>query len=355
MSPRGGVPGFVKVLGPSHLAIPDLSGNNLLDTLTNVVRDGRVGLLFTVPGKDETLRVNGRALDRHRRRRARPVRRRRQAPEGGDRRAGRNRSSSTARRRSGAAGCGSPTTWAALADAPDGADILVCQSLGGDCGADADPRRRSRTGYAGGPGRRVADELKHDVPGREARPVAGWGSSSVADAERRPRRRRWPGCRRPSAPRRAPGRSPRSAMRNSVALRLQRCVLAREHERVDEVLQAVVVEDRAQVERHVAHDRRPGRRAAARVVQHLGRVGIRRPPCGARSRTRSSASASPGTAASSVGPQVEPALAVHRRATRSRPLASSSGRRERCERRRGAARAPRPRRSGARCGLPTRR
>ena len=62
VSPRGGAPGFVKVLGPNTLAIPDLSGNNLLDTLTNVVRDGRVGLLFTVPGKDETLRVNGRAL-----------------------------------------------------------------------------------------------------------------------------------------------------------------------------------------------------------------------------------------------------------------------------------------------------
>ena len=51
VSPRGGVPGFVKVLDDSHLAIPDLSGNNLLDTMTNVVRDGRVGLLFAVPGK----------------------------------------------------------------------------------------------------------------------------------------------------------------------------------------------------------------------------------------------------------------------------------------------------------------
>ena len=135
VSPRGGAPGFVKVLGPDALAIPDLSGNNLLDTLTNVVRDGRVGLLFTVPGKDETLRVNGRAfvvtdddvLDRF---------------------------TDDARRPKAAIGvlvdqvfihCAKafrrsklwqPESWVALADAPDGAEILVCQSLGGDFSAD---------------------------------------------------------------------------------------------------------------------------------------------------------------------------------------------------------------------------
>ena len=62
VSPRGGPPGFVRVLpGPDLLALPDLNGNNLLDTFRNVVETGRVGMLFVVPGKDETLRVNGRA------------------------------------------------------------------------------------------------------------------------------------------------------------------------------------------------------------------------------------------------------------------------------------------------------
>jgi PPOX class probable FMN-dependent enzyme len=61
VSPRGGPPGFVKVLDDNRLVIPDLNGNNLLDTISNVLRGGHAGLLFIVPGKDETLRVNGRA------------------------------------------------------------------------------------------------------------------------------------------------------------------------------------------------------------------------------------------------------------------------------------------------------
>jgi len=60
-SPRGGEPGFVKVLDDSTLLIPDSAGNNRLDTLENIVQTGRVGLLFLVPGVDETLRINGRA------------------------------------------------------------------------------------------------------------------------------------------------------------------------------------------------------------------------------------------------------------------------------------------------------
>jgi uncharacterized protein len=60
-SPRGGEPGFVKVLDAKTLAIPDSPGNNRLDTLENIIRTGEVGLLFLVPGIDETLRVNGRA------------------------------------------------------------------------------------------------------------------------------------------------------------------------------------------------------------------------------------------------------------------------------------------------------
>lgn len=61
-SPRGGAPGFVTVLGDSTLLIPDAPGNNRLDTLENIVQTGRVGLLFLVPGIDETLRVNGTAM-----------------------------------------------------------------------------------------------------------------------------------------------------------------------------------------------------------------------------------------------------------------------------------------------------
>jgi PPOX class probable FMN-dependent enzyme len=62
VSPRGGPAGFVKVLDEHRLVIPDLNGNNLLDTIRNVLSGGRAGLLFIVPGKDETLRVNGRAF-----------------------------------------------------------------------------------------------------------------------------------------------------------------------------------------------------------------------------------------------------------------------------------------------------
>jgi PPOX class probable FMN-dependent enzyme len=62
VSPRGGPPGFVRVLDDRRLAIPDLSGNNLLDSLTNIVANPHAGLLFVIPGRDETLRVEGDAL-----------------------------------------------------------------------------------------------------------------------------------------------------------------------------------------------------------------------------------------------------------------------------------------------------
>jgi PPOX class probable FMN-dependent enzyme len=61
-SPRGGEPGFVKVLDAHTLLVPDSPGNNRLDTLENIVATGRLGTLFMVPGFDETLRVNGRAV-----------------------------------------------------------------------------------------------------------------------------------------------------------------------------------------------------------------------------------------------------------------------------------------------------
>ncbi len=61
-SPRGGDPGFVKVLDPHTLLIPDAPGNNRLDSLENISASGQIGLLFLIPGVDETLRVNGTAV-----------------------------------------------------------------------------------------------------------------------------------------------------------------------------------------------------------------------------------------------------------------------------------------------------
>lgn len=61
-SPRGGEPGFVQVTAHGELLIPDASGNNRLDSLQNIVKTGRIGLLFMIPGVDETLRVNGTAV-----------------------------------------------------------------------------------------------------------------------------------------------------------------------------------------------------------------------------------------------------------------------------------------------------
>jgi len=60
-SPRGGPPGFVKVTEGGDLLLPDSPGNNRLDSFENILATGRVGLLFLIPGFDETLRVNGRA------------------------------------------------------------------------------------------------------------------------------------------------------------------------------------------------------------------------------------------------------------------------------------------------------
>lgn len=61
VSPRGDPPGFVRVLDDRTLAIPDRPGNNRLDTLANILANPQVGLLFLVPGFDDTLRVNGTA------------------------------------------------------------------------------------------------------------------------------------------------------------------------------------------------------------------------------------------------------------------------------------------------------
>jgi len=61
VSPRGDAPGFARVLDDHTIAIPDRPGNNRLDTMSNIVADAEIGLLFFIPGIDETLRVNGTA------------------------------------------------------------------------------------------------------------------------------------------------------------------------------------------------------------------------------------------------------------------------------------------------------
>lgn len=61
VSPRGDPPGFVKVLDTKRLLIPDRSGNNRLDSLSNILANPAVGLLFLIPGFEDTLRVNGKA------------------------------------------------------------------------------------------------------------------------------------------------------------------------------------------------------------------------------------------------------------------------------------------------------
>lgn len=61
VSPRGEAPGFVQVLDRQTLGIPDRPGNNRLDTLTNILENPQVGLIFLIPGMQETLRINGTA------------------------------------------------------------------------------------------------------------------------------------------------------------------------------------------------------------------------------------------------------------------------------------------------------
>lgn len=61
VSPRGDPVGFVRILDERTLAIPDRPGNNRLDSLVNILANPSVGILFIIPGFDDTLRVNGRA------------------------------------------------------------------------------------------------------------------------------------------------------------------------------------------------------------------------------------------------------------------------------------------------------
>jgi len=60
-SPRGDPPGFVRILSPKCIQIPDRKGNNRIDSMRNIVANGDVGLIFLVPNVGETLRVSGKA------------------------------------------------------------------------------------------------------------------------------------------------------------------------------------------------------------------------------------------------------------------------------------------------------
>ncbi|MCC6438867.1 MAG: pyridoxamine 5'-phosphate oxidase family protein [Acidimicrobiales bacterium] len=60
-SPRGGPPGFIKVLDPTHLAFGDLVGNNRIDSYSNLVQRPAIGMVLFVPGMEEVLRINGTA------------------------------------------------------------------------------------------------------------------------------------------------------------------------------------------------------------------------------------------------------------------------------------------------------
>jgi uncharacterized protein len=61
VSPRGDPAGFVRILDERTLLLPDRPGNRLADSLRNIIRNPKVGLLFVVPGVGDTFRVNGRA------------------------------------------------------------------------------------------------------------------------------------------------------------------------------------------------------------------------------------------------------------------------------------------------------
>ncbi|WP_274361432.1 pyridoxamine 5'-phosphate oxidase family protein [Paenibacillus thermotolerans] len=61
VSPRGDAPGFVHVIDDRHLFIPDRPGNRRMDSIRNILSNPRIGLIFMIPGLEETFRVNGKA------------------------------------------------------------------------------------------------------------------------------------------------------------------------------------------------------------------------------------------------------------------------------------------------------
>lgn len=60
-SPKGGKPGFVRVIDETHLLFPDVAGNRLFQSYRNVLENPHVGLIFFIPGINDTVRVNGKA------------------------------------------------------------------------------------------------------------------------------------------------------------------------------------------------------------------------------------------------------------------------------------------------------
>lgn len=155
VSPRGGPPGFVRVLDEHHLAIPDLNGNNLIDSVRAVVATGRAALLVIVPGKDETLRINGPAW----------VTTDLAVLELWDDELRRPTTAIVIRADEVFMHCAKafrrgrvwdPTSWVDLADAPDGLDVLSAQGLV----ATNDDATRSFLEQS------YADGLAHDAPER---------------------------------------------------------------------------------------------------------------------------------------------------------------------------------------------
>ena len=61
VSPRGDPPGFVRIIDDKTIIIPDRPGNNRADTMQNIIANPQVGILFLIPGIDDTLRINGKA------------------------------------------------------------------------------------------------------------------------------------------------------------------------------------------------------------------------------------------------------------------------------------------------------
>ena len=60
-SPKGGMPGFIKILDDTHLLLPDVAGNKLFQSYSNIDHNPNIGILFFIPGLDDTVRVNGSA------------------------------------------------------------------------------------------------------------------------------------------------------------------------------------------------------------------------------------------------------------------------------------------------------
>lgn len=61
VSPKGDAPGFVLVIDDTHLVAPDRPGNNRIDGISNILENPHIGMIFLIPGREDTLRVNGRA------------------------------------------------------------------------------------------------------------------------------------------------------------------------------------------------------------------------------------------------------------------------------------------------------